>query len=88
MPQDGIHHHRRPGATVDGAMGNAGGNANPGAFVITQGDAAQAALLQDDQIKTATEHQQLIRLKAMAEELTALGRTHFGDQRFITGLRL
>jgi hypothetical protein len=48
-------------------------------------DASQAFLLQNDQIQAPADHQQLIGLIAVAEELTTAGTMHLSNQGFITG---
>ena len=69
-------------------MGHTGRYAQPDRFVIPQVNATQATVLQHDQIQAAADHLQLIDLKAMAKQLTAIAAAHFRDQGFIAGQRL
>jgi hypothetical protein len=51
-------------------------------------NATQASILQHDQIQTAADYLQLIRLKAVAKQFTMVAMAHFCDQGFIAGKRL
>jgi hypothetical protein len=88
MTQHRIHHHSRTGTAVDGTVRDSGGNPQPDRLIVSQMNAAQAPVLQHDQIQAAADYLQLIRLKAVAKQFAVFAMAHFCDQGFIAGERL
>jgi hypothetical protein len=85
VAQHGIDQQGGDPAPIDGAMGHPGGDPDPEALVLPQGDAAQLAVLEHHQIDRSAQHEQLIGLEAVAEELEGIAAGDLSDQGFVAG---